>query len=369
MAFNITTELVTILTDNVTDIIATVNDSTPYNMMLVGSPPLKIAHDVLIVVLLVAVMFSMGCHITVTEVWQHIKKPIGACIGMCSQFILLPLGAFCLILSLRLDPLHATGMLVLSCSPGGVTSNIFTYFCDGDVSLSVTMTTCSTIVALGMMPFNMWLYSSTLQTSNMVIPYDKMTISLAAVTTPVAAGMLFRWKLPKMAPYVTKIGSYAGFAIIFVCQTMELIVFPDIFDGIGWQFYVALFTLPSLGLCLGYGLAALFRQHSCVRKTIAIECSIQNIGTALTVISLSFPLKLQKDILAFPWLYSIPLLTTVTICCASYQIYKRRCMKKSDDDVDCEKKNGHLTCDHVGNNEETVAFMMDHVKQEKLTSV
>ncbi|UYV62774.1 hypothetical protein LAZ67_2001893, partial [Cordylochernes scorpioides] len=137
---------------------------------------------------------------------------------------------------------------------------------------------------------------------------------------------------------VLQAGSYAGFAIIFLCQTLELIVFPDIFQGIGWEFWVALFSLPATGLALGYGLALACRQVAPVRKTVAIECSIQNIGTALTVISLSFPITMQKDVLAFPWLYSIPLLGTVTICCISYQLYKRFWAP----DVNEKKPNGRL---------------------------
>lgn len=69
------------------------------------------------------------------QVWSHIRRPVGVVIGMLSQFFLLPLAAFSIIILLRLDPLYATGMLVLACSPGGVTSNIFSYFCDGDISL------------------------------------------------------------------------------------------------------------------------------------------------------------------------------------------------------------------------------------------
>ncbi|XP_042907363.1 ileal sodium/bile acid cotransporter isoform X1 [Parasteatoda tepidariorum] len=299
-------------------------------------PVIKLAHDILICVLLISVMFAMGCHITWNEVWNHLSRPIGVVIGMLSQFCLLPLSAFIIILLLRLDPLYATGMLVLACSPGGVTSNIFSYFCDGDISLSVTMTTCSTVAALAMMPLNMWVYGQWLETGALTIPYSKMSISLASVTAPVGAGMLFRWKFPNAAPYITKIGSYCGFAIIFICQTMELIIFPDIFDGIGWQFYVALVILPFIGLSLGYGLAFICRQPPPVRKTIAIECSIQNIGTALTVISLSFPVELQKKILAFPWLYSLPLITTVTVTCCCYQLYKRTCFKNRFGS--CEKK-------------------------------
>ncbi|KAG8180254.1 hypothetical protein JTE90_011169 [Oedothorax gibbosus] len=253
-------------------------------------PLIKTAHDVLIVVLLVAVMFAMGCHITWEQLWMHVRRPIGIIIGMLSQFVLLPLSAFVLIKVLGLGILHATGLLLLACSPGGVTSNIFTYFCDGDISLSIAMTTCSTLVALGMMPLNLYMYGQNLRTeSDVVIPYERMALTLVAVTCPVLLGMVVHWKLPKLAGYLTKIGSYAGLAIIVICQTMEFFIFPDIFKNVPWQLYFAVVLLPCLGFSLGYTSAWVFRLKPQVRRTISIESGVQNVGTALTVASLSFP--------------------------------------------------------------------------------
>ncbi|OTF80045.1 hypothetical protein BLA29_002928, partial [Euroglyphus maynei] len=40
-------------------------------------PMLKQIHDYLIVVLLISVMFAMGCSITWEQVWGHVRKPIG----------------------------------------------------------------------------------------------------------------------------------------------------------------------------------------------------------------------------------------------------------------------------------------------------
>lgn len=168
-------------------------------------PVLKQVHDYLIVILLVTVMFAMGCSITWFEVWCHVKKPIGVVSGMISQFILLPLAAYCIITSLNIQPLHAAGLLVLASSPGGVTSNIFTFFNDGDLSLSVTMTAFSTIVALAMMPFNVWFYGRNLETGGIVIPYKNMTFSLFFLTIPVVFGTIVHWKLPKVAHVLTKV--------------------------------------------------------------------------------------------------------------------------------------------------------------------
>lgn len=69
------------------------------------------------------------------KVWSHVRKPVGVLTGMVSQFLLLPFSAYCLVHILAIEPLHAAGLLILASSPGGVTSNLFTYFCDGDVSL------------------------------------------------------------------------------------------------------------------------------------------------------------------------------------------------------------------------------------------
>src|SRR5699024_5110224 len=103
-----------------------------------------------------------------------------------------------------------------------------------------------------------------------VIPYHKMSVSLVTLTTPVVFGMLVNWKLPKLAPILTQVGSVAGFAIIVVCQTLEVFIFPDIFHDVPAALYAAEFLLPLLGLALGFGAASILRLPYTVRRTIAI---------------------------------------------------------------------------------------------------
>lgn len=124
---------------------------------------------------------------------------------MLSQFVLLPFAAFLLIQFLQINALHAAGLLILASSPGGVTSNVFTFFLEGDISLSVTMTGFSTVVALIMMPLNVWLYGRSLETESVVIPYAKMTMSLFVLTAPVVLGTLVHWKFPRTAAVITKV--------------------------------------------------------------------------------------------------------------------------------------------------------------------
>lgn len=67
------------------------------------------------------------------------------------------------------------------------------------------MTSCSTIMAMGMMPLNIWIYGRSFETKDLSIPYGSLALSLVSVTTPVAFGMFFRWKIPKLATIITKV--------------------------------------------------------------------------------------------------------------------------------------------------------------------
>lgn len=69
------------------------------------------------------------------QLFSHVKRPIGLSIGVFSQFGIMPLSAYCILRLAGIYGLSATGVLIISCCPGGVLSNTFTYFCEGDLPL------------------------------------------------------------------------------------------------------------------------------------------------------------------------------------------------------------------------------------------
>jgi predicted Na+-dependent transporter len=113
-------------------------NNTAMNATQLGSSTsnaLKIASDVSITGTLVIIMLGMGSTIEIHSLIKHLRRPIGIGIGMLSQFIVLPAVTFGLAHALQLPPLAAIGMLVVGCCPGGSTTNIFSYWTDGDVPL------------------------------------------------------------------------------------------------------------------------------------------------------------------------------------------------------------------------------------------
>lgn len=100
---------------------------------------LKTLSDIFIPGTLVIIMLGMGSTINIKNLWGHLRRPIGPAVGMLSQFIVLPLVMFGFAHLLQLDSYAAIGLLVLAASPGGSTSNLFSYWADGDVPLRLVV--------------------------------------------------------------------------------------------------------------------------------------------------------------------------------------------------------------------------------------
>ncbi len=108
----------------------------------------------------------------------------------------------------------------------------------------------------------------------------------------------------------------AGLAIVLFCQTLEIFIFPDIFSGVPFKLYAADFVLPIIGLALGYIIASIFCLKPRISRTIAIEIGIKNVGTALTIVSLSFPFEVTPNLIFFFFKYRLFLLELCEILTA-----------------------------------------------------
>ena len=136
-------------------------------------------------VILGIIMLTMGLTLTTNDFKILAQRPLDVFIGACAQFIIMPGVAYTLVHVWHLDPALALGILLVGCCPGGVSSNIMSYLCHGDVAFSVGMTCASTILAPVMTPLLMKI------TAGEIIHVDAvgMFINILIVTIiPVAIG-------------------------------------------------------------------------------------------------------------------------------------------------------------------------------------
>lgn len=97
--------------------------------------------------LLMVVMFGMGLTIKPDDFVIVFKQPKNVIIGCLSQFTIMPLLAFVLGKLFKIDDALLVGLVLVGTCPGGTSSNVMSFLAQGDVALSVGMTSVSTILA------------------------------------------------------------------------------------------------------------------------------------------------------------------------------------------------------------------------------
>ncbi|XP_059164949.1 ileal sodium/bile acid cotransporter-like isoform X2 [Physella acuta] len=250
--------------------------------------PIDIAFNVVVVLLVVLTNVGMGAKIDFEVVKSELRRPIAPAIGLCCQFIIMPMISFAVASSISLDPGIALGFLALGCAPGGSASNAYTHLLDGNVSLSVTMTLISTIAALGLLP--MWLFTLgkvVYDEGNVTIPFQNIFFSLLGIIIPVTVGLLLQRKCPKAAKMCVNAVKYIVFIFIVFVLTVGVYANIYIFSLLNGQVLLAAALLPYLGFLLGGLVACVLRQGKVNIITIAVETGIQNTGIPIVLLRLS----------------------------------------------------------------------------------
>ncbi|KAG9492225.1 hypothetical protein GDO78_000634 [Eleutherodactylus coqui] len=255
--------------------------------------------------MLALVMFSMGCTVQIKKFWGHIKRPWGIAVGFLCQFGIMPLTAFILSMAFNIHPVQAVVVLIMGCCPGGTGSNILAYWVDGDMDLSISMTTCSTLLALGMMPLCLFLYTKTwVDSSSIIIPYDSIGIALVTLVVPVGFGMFVNYKWPRHAKKILKIGSITGGVLIVLIAVIGGVLYRGSWD-IEPKLWILGTIFPAAGYCFGFVLAFISNQSWSRCRTVSLETGMQNTQLCTTIIQLSFTPEQLSLMFTFPLIYSI----------------------------------------------------------------
>jgi len=109
----------------------------------------------LIVPLIQIIMFGMGTTLNVKDFGRVFVMPWPVFIGIFLQFTVMPLAGYSLAMLFNFEPEVAAGVILIGSCSGGVASNLMTYLAGGNVALSVTMTSCSTLISPLMTPLLM----------------------------------------------------------------------------------------------------------------------------------------------------------------------------------------------------------------------
>lgn len=249
---------------------------------------------------------TMGCKMNLPIIRKKLWPPAGIIIGMLCQFIIMPGLAYGLARMFELPFFLSVGLILIGTCPGGWISNVLTVLFDCDFVLSLTMTAFSTVIALPMMPLNLFIYVDVIQAAegDIQLPYVNLITQLLLLIIPLGVGILLTWKWPVLENRAEKF--MKPFATILVIIAVGLGIPTQIYvfyvSVKGW---VVSLLLPCFGAFFGLGIARIVNQPYKASVTIAFETAVQNALLAKVMANLFFG-KPDGDLIGI-----LPLLTAV----------------------------------------------------------
>jgi BASS family bile acid:Na+ symporter len=238
--------------------------------------PLKVA----IVPLLGLVMFAMGMTLTAGDFLTVLQRPFPVVLGVVLQFLLMPLAAWVLAKLAGLPPQLAVGLILVGCSPGGTASNVICYLAKGDVALSITLTTVSTLLAIIATPLLTLLYAG----ATVPVPAVDMLITiLKVILMPVLLGVLVNHFFHRSLLVVRDLFPVVSVAAIVVIIAIIVALNQGQLENLvpGVAIVVVLHNL--VGLAGGYWLPRVLGRELRECRTLAIEVGMQNSGLAVAL--------------------------------------------------------------------------------------
>ena len=237
-----------------------------------------------VIPLLSIVMFSMGLTLKTKDFYRIFKNFKIILLGIFLQFLLMPGIGYFLISIFDLETVIAIGILLVGTAPGGTASNVICYLAKGDIALSISLTTCSTFLAVFFMPTLFWLYTGT----DIDVPILQMMLSIfKIIILPVTLGVIlnslnlkFLNKIKNALPLIAITAIVIIIATIIGSSSDQILIY-------GWLILLIVIFHNLLGFIFGYYSCYLLNLDKKTSRTIAIEVAMQNSGLA-TVIAIKY---------------------------------------------------------------------------------
>ncbi|MCS0671498.1 bile acid:sodium symporter family protein [Cytobacillus firmus] len=252
-----------------------------------------------ITILLGVVMFGMGLTLKAVDFKIIFTKPLPVLIGVCAQFIIMPLVAFVIAKLLNLPAELAAGLVLLGCVPGGTASNVMVYLAKGNVPLSIAMTSVSTLLAPIMTPLLL------LMLAGQWMPVDAVAMFMSIVQViivPIVLGLAIKKFFPVAVEKSLTVLPLISVAAIITIVAAVVSGNSATIAASGLLIFTAVMLHNGFGLLLGYFAGKVLGQDEVNRRAIAIEVGMQNSGLGVALATAHFgPLAALPSVLAAAW--------------------------------------------------------------------
>lgn len=222
----------------------------------------------------------MGLTLSVDDFKRALSMPKLIISGLVLQYSIMPLTALVIATFFQLVPALTIGMILVGTCPGGTASNVITYLARGNVALSISLTSISTILAIVLTPAITLLIADT----SIQVPAGKMLVTiLYIVIFPVGLGLalkhFFAYRVKTVERFLPLIAVGAIVLIIAIITALNV----EQFSQLGAVILLAVALHNAAGLLIGYSSAKLLGYEARECRTLAIEVGMQNSGLAVAL--------------------------------------------------------------------------------------
>ena len=242
--------------------------------------------DVILPLALAFIMFTLGLGLSISDFSNVFKKPKNFLIGLISQLFFLPIVGLILVIIWPLPIEIAIGVMLIAAAPGGVTSNILTYFARGDVALSVSLTAVMSLLSAVSVPIVLAISIGLIGDSSLPESISLTGIALSMfliVTLPVLLGMGVRSFLNSLTLKIEKSARFISTLLFILVLLGAILAEKENVVSYFAQTGLVVLALNIIMMLLAFYWSGFFGMGISQKKAIAIECGLQNGTLAIFV--------------------------------------------------------------------------------------
>ena len=242
--------------------------------------------DVILPLALAFIMFTLGLGLSISDFSNVFKKPKNFLVGLVSQLIFLPIVGLVLVIIWPLPIEIAIGVMLIAAAPGGVTSNILTFFAKGDVALSVSLTAVMSLFSAVSVPIVLAISIGLIGDSSLPESISLTGIALSMfliVTLPVLLGMGVRSFLNSLTLKIEKSARFISTLLFVLVLLGAILAERENVVSYFAQTGLVVLTLNILMMLIAFYWSGFFGTGISQKKEIAIECGLQNGTLAIFV--------------------------------------------------------------------------------------
>jgi predicted Na+-dependent transporter len=256
----------------------------------------------LLFLMVFVLMLSVGTSLSLHEFVKQLKTPKNFVLGLIFQYLSMPLLGLFISKSFNFSSYQSLALLLVTLSPGGTTSNLFTFFSKGRVELSVSMTFLHSILAIFLIPILLPLFSPSVGTT-IQIPLKNIGITLLMGIAPLFVGVYLKMRNEKIGRMIERYSQKGGNFLIGALVILWAPKMAQVLTSNDWVIFLAIGLTPFLGILIPFSILSLFKSPKDLSKTIGLETGIQNAPLTFAIITLSFPVQVANEMSWIPLFY------------------------------------------------------------------